>query len=230
MSSTIAINLSSDSGNTLAFGTDGGLLCPQPAINQRGGVFSYAIDNSWGTASTPYHYPLSGAGGTTTMNSGLGNCQLWPLMITRDARCVGGTINVTTAAAGSQYYHSVYASDPSTGNPGAKVADLLYFQCATTGVRAATARDTTTVLSAYKLYWMASWYNGAAATVTARTSSFCFPYRAATLTASNFTTTYFGTSDTTANWSSLSNAPATVTLSGSTTSLLPMMWFGFANV
>lgn len=154
MAVTVDAKLSTDTGNSLSFGTDNGIY--GPLVSPRGGSQWWTLDNSFvGPSATTYWYLL---GPTTSAQSWIsGTAWISPFVVSRSCKIASLYHYVSTAGAGSQIYHASFASDPTTGLPTNKIVDVGY--CAGTGVGAIahTMLDTATVYTANTLYWMCSW-------------------------------------------------------------------------
>lgn len=228
---------STDAGNAVTFGTDGGLYAPAIGPYGGGAPFPYGIDNSWAAAGQAFSYTQP-TNGTTSVAIALGSAQLFPLMFTRACRISQWMIYVSTASASGSLYLSTFAADPATGLPAGKIADL---SGVSTGAIGASSRlvSNTTVYSPLTLYWVAAWPGAAAATTYSRYLSGPAngPMRQTAMptTAAAFTTaTNLAYPDTSVAWGSLIVAPATVapvttvTTSGANTQPL-MVWWELIN-
>lgn len=244
MSVNIALRLSSDVGNQLAFGADGGLYTP-PVV-PRGGPAGYTIDNSWATAAanTTYYFAFPGTSTVSPVAMNGTMALVWPFVFTRNCKISALGLNITTAGAGSTVYHSAFASDPTTGAPAGKISDVASTAGTATGVVSSAILDTTTVWQAHTLYWMTSWAYSTGSTypgVTMRTAGFVAPIRLATApTASTWFTSFGAVAyyDNARTWGTLTSAPASLSATpptgsaspGSGFSNAPHVWLGLLNV
>jgi hypothetical protein len=157
--------ISTDSGNTVSAGSDGGLYMPSGLL--RGPAAGYVIDNSWSAAGTGTQYWYTSQASGFLLNQSItiypNQAIVTPLAFARD--CTIGTSVVRTAGGGTgtpTMYLAVYANNTVTGLPGAKIVDLLSWSLP---VAATTVNSTQVTASptfkANLLYWACMWTVGA---------------------------------------------------------------------
>lgn len=203
--------LSVEPGNSMRFGSDGGLYLPPSYVGGAGAAPMYMIDTSRAAAGQSWSYAQPGAS-STALAAVPGTAALYPFAVTRTVRLAGAQINVTAAAAGSVLYQSVFGADPVTGGLGGKLADLCSFSGAAVGLAGATLRAAGFTFNARQLYWMCAWSFGAAVTLTVRDPLLAAPIRASAPPAAvaGFATRIGqGYPDTSVPWATLTAAPET---------------------
>jgi hypothetical protein len=154
--------LSTDAGNKVTFGSDGGLaLIPPYGVS--GGINQlYTIDNTWvgSGQALAYTLPCTTAGAAIAMPSNTAFVQ--PFAVARTAKPSGVSIYVSAAGAGGSLKCAVFAHDPAVGGAGAKVTDLWSIDTSASGVRtSATMLDPSFTFVGRRLYWLAMWAAGA---------------------------------------------------------------------
>lgn len=154
--------LSTDAGNVLQAGSDGGLYSSSGVY--RGPASAYVIDNSWAAAGSGTQYWYSSQANqfgvynnaTFAISSGL----IWPVAFARD--CTIGTSVIrtyTTTSAASTMYLAMYPSSTTTGLPGSKLVDLLSWSIPTTvSTVNSTQLNTSPTFRAGLLYWACAWF------------------------------------------------------------------------
>lgn len=239
MAVTVSARLSTDAGNGLTFGSDTGLYGALPGGVVRGGAQAWTVDNSWGTATgVPYFYYLGMT--SSAVAAVAGTAYVWPLVLSRAARFTALSAYVSSAAANSGLYHAVYASDPVTGNPAAKLTDLGFSAATVAGPAAHTMTDTTTVWQPYTLYWVASWISTTSAVPTLYMRSIAAA-GSIRLTVAPTGVAWFNAPgalsllDTTSGWAARTSGPGTLTIAANSattagqSAYAPQLALGLAN-
>lgn len=235
MAVSVTLRTSADASNAVTFGSDTGLYVPAMGI-PRGGAPGWTIDNSWASpaANTTYYYAL-GLSTAATFSAAMGT-NIWPLIVTRDTTCMSVTGWVSTAATSTTQYNALYASDATTGQPAAKIADWFKFTTTPAGLTNATVLSTQT-LTAHSLYWVASYFVGTStAAVLARgVGNGLIAQRVTGYNYMASANTQLGMSEGTASLWTSGTAPASLaayTTQGSVTGagVAPAFWWGLKNV
>lgn len=195
---TVVARLSTDAGNTAAFGSDGGLYTPSAPPG-------WTIDNQWApSGNTGYYQHAQFAAPAPVL--AVANGYFYPLLFTRAGYIKDVRTHISVAgAAGSNIYLAVYAAD-NTGGVGTKLFDYGTIVSAATGVIGATNNTAAAAiaLNAGVLYYMGYWFqsSGTLPTVSQRTGGQAPRGGAAHALSTDFTTAWACHVDsTTGGWS-----------------------------
>jgi hypothetical protein len=228
--------ISTDVGNSVSAGSDGGLYFL--SSTQRGANSQYIIDNSWGTQTgTTYWYALPSGLTPSTNTLAANTAYIFPLAVARNATIAASPLQVSVATTASAIYLSLYGSNASTGAPAAKLADLFSYSASAAAVVTPTVVTASPTLTAHTLYYAAVWAYGGTCDVRVR---FGMPMQSVRW--STAATAHLGSGgpmsayyDTTSTWGSLTAGPATLTpIANTAVSSIsyapPHIWWGLTNV
>lgn len=225
----ISAKTSTDAGNLVTLGSDGGLYAP---TRDRGEANpTYLIDNSLANAGGAFNYPLGVPEGGNPIALAANIGVLQPFML-RKAGAITG-INVSVSTSGPVVYFTLYAPNPATGYPTSKVVDLGG-QTAASGT-ILNPGITAAALSPFVMYWLAI-HVSASVTFTQRAAYNHLLMRQSAMPADISAAVGVAVHDNTSAWGTMTG-PATVTpittvQTAATTPVAvtpPMVWLAITN-
>lgn len=211
MAATLSVKISTDSGNRVGLGGDNGIYASPSAVLNPSNTAFMTIDNQFAASGAQWFYQL-GCSGLPTASPSLNTAQVWPLIVTKACRVTDAAIFLITGTTASSLYATLYTSSGANKAPGAKITDLLRFPTTTAGASRQASVDSTTLLSAHTLYWVATWINGSSSPTFLARAQYGGVLRLPTVPGATVFTGGSGLAyvDSSQSWSSLTSGPTTL--------------------